>query len=253
MAADSWVPRHFRELSNRLVTDNGVMLMGIAALGVLVWSQGSVTLLVVLYSINVFLTFSISLLGLVHPVVAQAPRRPQVEAAPRAVRHRAHGHRRDTGGAAGGEVHRGRLGDHPHHRDGDRRLRGHPPPLRRRARPAAQGRRAVRRQGSLGRDRPAPALDPRGADRARLRGQASRRRRARAAVGAAHVPRPLQELRLRERGRGGRAELRRRRGAAHAALHDRELAALLRALLPLARPRRGVLHRLRHRADWRNS
>jgi amino acid transporter len=65
MAADSWVPRHFRELSNRLVTDNGVMLMGIAALGVLVWSQGSVTLLVVLYSINVFLTFSISLLGLV--------------------------------------------------------------------------------------------------------------------------------------------------------------------------------------------
>lgn len=65
MAADSWVPRHFRELSNRLVTDNGVMLMGIAALGVLIWSQGSVTLLVVLYSINVFLTFSISLLGLV--------------------------------------------------------------------------------------------------------------------------------------------------------------------------------------------
>jgi amino acid transporter len=65
MAADSWVPRHFRELSNRLVTDNGVMLMGIAALAVLVWSEGSVTLLVVLYSINVFLTFSISLLGLV--------------------------------------------------------------------------------------------------------------------------------------------------------------------------------------------
>jgi amino acid transporter len=65
MAADSWVPRHFRELSNRLVTDNGIMLMGIAALGVLVWSQGSVTLLVVLYSINVFLTFSISLAGLV--------------------------------------------------------------------------------------------------------------------------------------------------------------------------------------------
>jgi amino acid transporter len=65
MAADYWVPRHFRELSNRLVTDNGVMLMGIAALGVLIWSQGNVSLLVVLYSINVFLTFSISLAGLV--------------------------------------------------------------------------------------------------------------------------------------------------------------------------------------------
>ena len=65
MAADSWVPRHFRELSSRLVTDNGIILMGLAALGVLVWSQGDVALLVVLYSINVFLTFSISLAGLV--------------------------------------------------------------------------------------------------------------------------------------------------------------------------------------------
>ncbi len=64
MAADSWVPRQFRQLSSRLVTQNGIVLMGAAALAVLVWSQGSVTLLVVLYSINVFLTFSISLFGL---------------------------------------------------------------------------------------------------------------------------------------------------------------------------------------------
>jgi len=64
MAADSWVPRHFRELSSRLVTQNGILLMGFAAIGVLLWSQGSVALLVVLYSINVFLTFSISLFGL---------------------------------------------------------------------------------------------------------------------------------------------------------------------------------------------
>ncbi len=64
MAADSWVPRQFRQLSSRLVTQNGVVLMGGAALAVLVWSNGSVALLVVLYSINVFLTFSISLFGL---------------------------------------------------------------------------------------------------------------------------------------------------------------------------------------------
>jgi amino acid transporter len=64
MAADYWVPRHFRELSSRLVTDNGIVLMGVAALAVFVWSQGSVTLLVVLYAINVFITFSISLAGL---------------------------------------------------------------------------------------------------------------------------------------------------------------------------------------------
>ena len=64
MAADSWVPRQFRQLSSRLVTQNGILVMGIAALLVLIWSKGSVTLLVVLYSINVFLTFSLSLLGL---------------------------------------------------------------------------------------------------------------------------------------------------------------------------------------------
>ena len=64
MAADSWVPRQFRQLSSRLVRQNGVLLMGLAAFAVLVWSDGSVGLLVVLYSINVFLTFSISLYGL---------------------------------------------------------------------------------------------------------------------------------------------------------------------------------------------
>jgi amino acid transporter len=64
MAADSWVPHKFRYLSTRLVTQNGILVMGIAALGILYWTQGSVTLLVVLYSVSVFLTFAISLAGL---------------------------------------------------------------------------------------------------------------------------------------------------------------------------------------------
>ncbi|MGA2550963.1 MAG: APC family permease [Burkholderiaceae bacterium] len=64
MAHDSWVPHKFRYLSTRLVTQNGIMLMGIAALAILLWSRGQVDLLVVLYSINVFLTFSLSLAGL---------------------------------------------------------------------------------------------------------------------------------------------------------------------------------------------
>src|SRR5438128_2297275 len=42
MAADSWVPRQFRQLSSRLVTQNGIVLMGGAALAVLLWSNGSV-------------------------------------------------------------------------------------------------------------------------------------------------------------------------------------------------------------------
>jgi amino acid transporter len=64
MAADSWVPHKFRYLSTRLVTQNGILVMGIAALAILWWTRGSVTLLVVLYSVSVFLTFAISLFGL---------------------------------------------------------------------------------------------------------------------------------------------------------------------------------------------
>jgi amino acid transporter len=64
MAGDSWLPHQFRHLSTRLVTQNGIVIMGLAALVILLWSRGSVHLLVVLYSINVFLTFSLSLLGL---------------------------------------------------------------------------------------------------------------------------------------------------------------------------------------------
>jgi amino acid transporter len=64
MAVDSWIPRQFRNLSGRLVTQNGILLMGLGALGMLAWTEGDVSVLVVLYSINVFLTFSLSLLGL---------------------------------------------------------------------------------------------------------------------------------------------------------------------------------------------
>jgi amino acid transporter len=64
MAADSWVPHKFRYLSTRLVTQNGILVLGIAALAILFWTRGSVTLLVVLYSVSVFLTFAISLFGL---------------------------------------------------------------------------------------------------------------------------------------------------------------------------------------------
>jgi len=64
MATDSWVPHQFRYLSTRLVTDSGITLMGVAALGILIWTGGSVALLVVLYSVSVFLTCAISLAGL---------------------------------------------------------------------------------------------------------------------------------------------------------------------------------------------
>jgi amino acid transporter len=64
MATDSWVPRRFAQLSDRLVTNNGIWLMGIAAFVTLAYTRGSVDRLVVMYAINVFVTFSLTLLGM---------------------------------------------------------------------------------------------------------------------------------------------------------------------------------------------
>jgi amino acid transporter len=65
MAHDRWMPKRFSILSDRLVTQNGIMIMGISALLLMIFSGGSVGFLVVLYSINVFLTFFLSQLGMV--------------------------------------------------------------------------------------------------------------------------------------------------------------------------------------------
>ncbi|MFN7976080.1 MAG: APC family permease [Acidobacteriota bacterium] len=64
MAVDSWMPHRFAMLSDRMVTRNGVLVMGTAAFGFLALTRGSVSVLVVLYSINVFLTFSLSQLSM---------------------------------------------------------------------------------------------------------------------------------------------------------------------------------------------
>jgi len=64
MASDKWMPHFFSSLSSRLVTKNGIVLMGASSLVVLLLTGGDVSILVVLYSINVFLTFSLSLVGL---------------------------------------------------------------------------------------------------------------------------------------------------------------------------------------------
>src|SRR5512133_3264767 len=64
MAIDSWFPHRFAALSVRLTMRNGILLMGIAAIGLLFYTGGSVSALVVMYSINVFITFSLSQLGM---------------------------------------------------------------------------------------------------------------------------------------------------------------------------------------------
>ena len=65
MALDRWAPSRFASLNDRLVTQNGILIMGIASIALMVYSKGSVRLLVIFYSINVFITFSLSQLGMV--------------------------------------------------------------------------------------------------------------------------------------------------------------------------------------------
>jgi amino acid transporter len=64
MAVDYWFPHRFASLSDRFTIQNGVMLMGGAAILLVLYSRGAITTLVVMYSINVFLTFSLSNFGM---------------------------------------------------------------------------------------------------------------------------------------------------------------------------------------------
>jgi amino acid transporter len=65
MATDSWLPHRFAHLSERLTAQNGVMLISAAAALILLYTRGATTILVLMYSINVFLTFSLSESGMV--------------------------------------------------------------------------------------------------------------------------------------------------------------------------------------------
>jgi amino acid transporter len=65
MSLDRWLPTRFSVLSDRLVIQNGILIMGGLALVIMLLTRGSVRLLVVLYSINVFITFTLSQLGMV--------------------------------------------------------------------------------------------------------------------------------------------------------------------------------------------
>jgi amino acid transporter len=64
MAIDSWLPHRFAALSERLSMQNGVILMSATSVAALLYTHGDVSKLVVMYSINVFVTFSLSNLGM---------------------------------------------------------------------------------------------------------------------------------------------------------------------------------------------
>ncbi len=77
MAVDSWFPHRFAALSERLTMRNGIVLMGGSAIALLIYTHGSVAALVVMYSINVFVTFSLSQLGMSRLYVRRRHEDPQ--------------------------------------------------------------------------------------------------------------------------------------------------------------------------------
>lgn len=65
MSLDRWVPTRFAILSDRFITQDGILIMGISSLILIILTQGSVNTLIVLYSIAVFITFALSQAGMV--------------------------------------------------------------------------------------------------------------------------------------------------------------------------------------------
>lgn len=76
MAQDSWMPHWFANLSERLATHNGILLMGLSALVALIGTHGDINVLVTMYSINVFLTFSLSMIGMCRHWIALRGQNP---------------------------------------------------------------------------------------------------------------------------------------------------------------------------------
>jgi amino acid transporter len=77
MAVDSWLPHRFAAFSERLTMRNGVIMIGAAALAILFYKRGSISALVVMYSINVFLTFSLSIFSMMILFVRNRRRWPR--------------------------------------------------------------------------------------------------------------------------------------------------------------------------------
>ena len=65
MANDRWLPARFAQLSERLSMHQGILLIAAASVATLLYTRGDTSTLVLMYSINVFLTFSLSEMGMV--------------------------------------------------------------------------------------------------------------------------------------------------------------------------------------------
>jgi amino acid transporter len=76
MAVDSWLPHRFSSLSDRLTMHYGVILMGAASIATLFYTHGQIDALVTMYSINVFITFSLSNMGMIRFWITERDKHP---------------------------------------------------------------------------------------------------------------------------------------------------------------------------------
>ncbi len=65
LARDKFLPRQFTNLGERLVFSNGIILLGFSSITLIILFQGSVHLLIPLYAIGVFTSFTLSQAGMV--------------------------------------------------------------------------------------------------------------------------------------------------------------------------------------------
>jgi amino acid transporter len=65
MSHDSWLPHRFGLLSDRLTILYGIIVVSVSAIVTLLYTRGDISTLVLMYSINVFLTFSLSETGMI--------------------------------------------------------------------------------------------------------------------------------------------------------------------------------------------
>ncbi|OGL73251.1 amino acid transporter [Candidatus Uhrbacteria bacterium RIFCSPHIGHO2_02_FULL_60_10] len=77
LANDSWLPHRFSALSERLTSYYGIILVGGASLLTLFYTRGHVDALVTMYSINVFITFSLAQAGMVRFWLQRRERQPR--------------------------------------------------------------------------------------------------------------------------------------------------------------------------------
>ena len=73
MARDGYLPRQFASRGDRLVFSNGVIILGLAASGLIALFHGSTHLLIPLYALGVFTSFTLSQVGMVRRWITRRP------------------------------------------------------------------------------------------------------------------------------------------------------------------------------------